>query len=454
MNSHNKDNEVIRSSEYIIIDKDGILNEISKEANNLYNAALYQIRQRFLANRFRNKKNKREISYRWLNEVFKNKFDKRENLLYGKLKYTQSAQQTLKEVNTIWYAFFKALKSYQINPSKFTGRPKMPSYLPKGKRHTFYVTNQVAKNKNGYLVIPRFNLKIKLNKRIVNNNCQIKRVAFKPLNKNKFKMLVQYKTYKRSIKPDNGVYVGIDPGMNNAFTCVTNSDNRPLIINGRGVKSINQFYNKKKAELQKKHAQYGQCYKVGHTKQGDKKFYYPSEAIKKITEWRNTRIKQFAHKASKGIIEYALSCGANTIVIGKNKGLKRSSNLGKRINQNFIGIPHNMMVNMIKYKAEEQGIRVIETNESYTSQTSFLDNEKPCRDNGEEYRKKKQLTPYKRRIKRGLFKSNDGTLINADVNGAFQIIRKVFPKVSIKNLPNKKIILSPYKWNMENKSIL
>ena len=88
-----------------------------------------------------------------------------------------------------------------------------------------------------------------------------------------------------------------------------------------------------------------------------------------------TKIRQFAHKASKRIVDYALSCEANTIVIGKNKSWKRSSNIGKRNNQNFVGIPHQVMIDMIKYKANLAGITVIQTNESYTSQTSSLDHE-------------------------------------------------------------------------------
>ena len=133
---------------------------------------------------------------------------------------------------------------------------------------------------------------------------------------------------------------------------------------------------------------------------------------------------------SKRIIDYALNNDINTIIIGKNKNQKRSINLGKKNNQNFVGIPHAQMINLIKYKANLQGITVIMTNESYTSQTSFLDHELPICQNGNVQRQKKGLAPTIRRIKRGLFKTNNGTLINADVNGALQIIKKVFPKVS------------------------
>src|SRR5699024_1663435 len=135
----------------------------------------------------------------------------------------------------------------------------------------------------------------------------------------------------------------------------------------------------------------------------------------------------FAHEASKRIVEIALSHELNTIVIGKNKGQKRSSNMGKRINQNFIGIPHQKMIEMIEYKANLAGIVVIQANEAYTSQTSFVDNERPTNESGDKARRRKEFSPVRRRVRRGLFRADKGILINADVNGALQILRKVVP---------------------------
>ena len=427
---------MILTSEYLITDKDNILSEVAREANNLYNASLYQARYQFI-------RNHKFVNYSWLDKCFKTKYRNNENMLYHKLMYVQSAQQTLKEVNTVWDSWLKALKAFKANPNKFTGKPRMPKYLPKGKRHTFFVTNQNATVKNGYLVIPRLNVKVKL----VDNLGTVKRVAFKPLPSKKFKMLVQYEVPDVKLKEDNGIYVGIDAGLDNAFTCVTNANKRPLIINGKGVKSVNQYYNKQRALLSKKHAQYHQCCKDIYTKQGTKTVYYESQKMLTITDWRNTKVKQFAHKATKRIIDYALSCGANTIIIGNNKGIKNSANLGKRNNQNFIGIPHYAMVKMIEYKAQMVGIKVIKTNESYTSQTSFLDGEQPCQQNGNYHCKLKGLSPAKRRIKRGLFKTNQGILINADVNGALQIIRKVFPKFKLDN-GTEGLVLNPVKYNV------
>lgn len=210
---------------------------------------------------------------------------------------------------------------------------------------------------------------------------------------------------------------------------MTNTGARSLLINGRPAKSVNQYYNKEIARLKSLQAQYYQLETIINTKQGPKPVYQQTKAMIRITDWRNQKLEQFAHKASKRIIDYALSCGVNTIVIGKNNGWKRSSNMGKKNNQNFIGLPHKKMIDMITYKANMAGITVITTNESYTSQTSALDNEKPCWNNGNKSRKKQGKSPVNRRIRRGMFKTNKGILVNADVNGAMQIIRKVFPNV-------------------------
>lgn len=124
---------MILSSEYMLTDKDGILGEIAKQANNLYNACLYQVRQAFI-------KHGKVNNYNYYDSLFKIKYRNRENMLYHKLGYVQSAQQTIKEVNTIWNAWLKALKAFKANPSKFSGKPRMPKYLPKAKKHSFFVT--------------------------------------------------------------------------------------------------------------------------------------------------------------------------------------------------------------------------------------------------------------------------------------------------------------------------
>ena len=210
---------------------------------------------------------------------------------------------------------------------------------------------------------------------------------------------------------------------------------------------MNQYYNKNRAKLYSLLAEYHQNETIIQTKQGPKPIYSESNRLIKLTLKRNKKLFDFIHKATKSIVDYALNCGANTIVIGKNKNWKRSIYLGKRINQNFIGIPHSRIIEILKYKANLKGITVITTNESYTSQTSFLDEEKPCKENGNYHRKLKHLSPSTRRIHRGLFQSNNGILINADVNGAYQIIRKVFSDVKFSkfNQEIRGLVLSPSK---------
>lgn len=410
------------------------LDNYATQAHNLYNAALYQVRQAFFKHKY--------LFYKDLNTMFKHKYEVNENMLYHAFPYVQSAQQTLKEVMSIWKAWFKALKTYRAQPYLFTGRPRMPKYLRKNERHVFYVTNQNARIKDGYLWIPKMKFKLKLQSGIK----QIQRVIFKPINGG-YKVIVPYKTnLEIQYKPDNGKYVGIDPGVDNAFALVSNTGKQPLLINGRPIKSVNQYYNKKRAQLKRIQAKNHQLESIIDTKQGKKPVYAETKAQKRITAWRNKKISQFAHKASKRIVDYALSCDANTIVIGKNTFWKQRSGMIKKNNQNFIGIPHAKMLEMIKYKANLEGIRVIYTNESYTSQTSALDNEKPCWNNGNKSRIKQGIRPAFRRIERGLFKSNEGKLINSDVNGAFQIIRKVFSEVTLaKEIADA--VLRPVKWS-------
>ncbi|WP_369524539.1 IS200/IS605 family accessory protein TnpB-related protein [Dubosiella newyorkensis] len=171
-----------------------------------------------------------------------------------------------------------------------------------------------------------------------------------------------------------------------------------------------------------------------------------SRRLERLEFFRDQKIDRFAHEASRRIVDIALSHDIATIVIGKNKGQKRSCHMGKRINQNFIGIPHQVMVDLIRYKANLEGIVVVETEESYTSQTSFLDHEMPVRENGDKMRKKQGKSPARRRIKRGLYRSDTDRLINADINAALQILKKVVPTAYANGIEG--IGLSPVKLNL------
>ena len=200
------------------------------------------------------------------------------------------------------------------------------------------------------------------------------------------------------LSDNNDRYCSIDLGLNNLATIGSNVI-KPIIINGKPLKSINQFYNKRVSNLKSK------------LKDGKK----TSRRIKSLTDKRNNKIKDYLHKASTLLVNQLVSNDLNTLIIGNNKSWKQDINIGKRNNQNFVQIPHSTFIKMLEYKCKLRGINVLITEESYTSKCSFLDNE--------DIKKQKE---YKgRRIKRGLFKSSKGILINADVNGSLNILKKV-----------------------------
>jgi putative transposase len=204
---------------------------------------------------------------------------------------------------------------------------------------------------------------------------------------------------------------GIDIGVDNLAAVTANKPGFiPILVNSRLLKSTNQYYNKSMAALQSEQAQ------QGHPKRRTAK-------MDSLTEKRNRRVKHTLHCASKDSIEALTSAGIDTIVIGKNKNWKQEVNIGKQNNQQFVQIPHARFIDMLTYKAKLAGIKVVVQEESYTSKCSFLDLEDVC----------KHETYLGKRVKRGLFRSGEGVLINADVNGSLNIIRKAFPKVFSKD---------------------
>ncbi|WP_337884261.1 transposase [Fischerella thermalis] len=177
---------------------------------------------------------------------------------------------------------------------------------------------------------------------------------------------------------------------------------RPLLVNGRSLKSRNQYYNKLKAKLQ------SHLTGVNRT----------SRRIQSLADHRNRYVENYLHNTSRLIVDLLLEKGIGTLVIGKNDGWKQEVNMSKQNNQKFVNIPHAKLISQIAYKCELVGIKVVIQEESYTSKTSALDLEPPC----------KQSEYAGQRVKRGLFKSKTGCVINADVNGSIQIIRKYLPE--------------------------
>ena len=344
-------------------------------SKNLYNSALYTVRQFYF-------ENKKYIN--WIN--INNQFIKDKQIDYYALPCKVS-QQTLKMVDQNMKSFFNALKAKN-------SKPRLPKYLDKTKgRFVVTYTNQAISKtelKKGYIVLSKTNIRIKTKVH------DVQQVRIVPQNN----VIVVEVLYKVDCKINNNnvkKYCGVDFGLNNLMSCGF-SDARPMLINGRPLKSINWHYNKKKAELQSL-----------------LKNKYTSKRIANLTIRRNNKINNYLHKSSRLFINYLVSNDITDVVIGYNKEWKQGINIGRVNNQNFVNIPYYKLLNMLTYKCELLGITVHITEESYTSKCSFLDNEEICKH--EDYKGK--------RIKRGLYKSSDGRLINADVNGALNILKKV-----------------------------
>ena len=313
---------------------------------------------------------------------------------------SQASQCTLQVLDRSWKSFFEATKDYKQHPEKYLGRPKLPKYKKKDGRFTWFLKNNQTYIMDGRLY---FRLKV-MNGYSFRTNVlgRLISVRFVPKG-NIYVMEIVYECEVEVDFKESKNIVGIDLGVNNFVTMTNNIGLQPIIINGKGIKSINQHYNKQRAKLQ------SELIKRNHKQWSNK--------LDKLTLKRNNKIKNFMHHTSTYIIRYCKVNNIDTIVCGLNKTWKQECKMSKKVNQNFHFIPYDMLIYQLEYKCQENGINLIITDEAYTSGTSFLDNELPIKQN---YNKK-------RRIKRGLFKSNTGKLINSDVNGSLQIIREVFP---------------------------
>lgn len=357
-----------------------VLDEVCFKSKNLYNAALYEIRQHFF-------NTKQFLNWYSIDKMFR---EKKQDDYYN--LPCKVSQQTLKLLNQNFKSFFSLLKKKNYNKKK-----SIPKYLDKIKgRFIAVYTNQAISKKelrNGVIHLSGTEVKIKTKI----NGGDIAQVRIVPKN-SYYKVEVIYDVEENDELEDNNKYCAIDLGVNNLAT-VSFNNSKPFIINGKPLKSINQFYNKRKAKLQSKLS-------------GNRK---TSNRINSITRKRNNKIKNYLHKASRCIVNHLVSNNVNTLIIGKNNNWKQETNIGNKNNQNFVSIPHTQFIEMLSYKCKLVGIAVVITEEAYTSKCSFIDNE--VMEHHEDYKGK--------RIKRGLFRTNKGKLMNADLNGSLNIMRKV-----------------------------
>jgi putative transposase len=315
------------------------------------------------------------------------------------------SNQVLIQLHKAWVAFFEAMEAWREDPSKFTGRPRLPKYKDKvkGRNLLVYEKGAISKRalKRGRLSPSGLGIEIPTQQAVVKQARVVPRIGFYVV-----EAIYEHEQPKSAVDP--ALYAGIDIGMDNLVALTSNLPGFvPVLVNGRPVKSVNQFYNKRKAELQSK---------LGHPG--------TTKRMERMTNKRNRRIDHYMHTASRWIIDDLVAYGIGTLVIGKNDGWKQEANMGKRTNQNFVSIPHARFISMLTYKAELAGIRVIITEESYTSQASFLDGDKMPK-----YDPKREEKPKfsGKRVERGLYRAADGRTIHADCNGSGNIIRKVAP---------------------------
>lgn len=414
-------------------------------ANNLYNETLFVLRQLFTGLKKEEKditpleketidsvlrvaksykktivlnKDQRLVNYYFMDFYFK----KTKNENYNSSLPKQTAQHVIKEACQNFSIWLKTLKEYNKNPSKFSGRPKMPKYKISGGIFMFKITNQDVKLKDkkfGYEVkFPKTKHTLTFGKNLQNKRLKEVNVKYE-YGSYKITYLFEDVEVKRPTKNNSNVVCGIDLGVNNIASIQT-SNGDSLLVKGKFIKSKNQWFNKNIAKNMR-----GQT--IGTTKKAKS-----SKALNRIYEKRALFMMDVMHKISKKIVEWCQEKQVSTIVIGSNKFWKQGVNIGNNT-QTFVQMPFSTLINYIEDKANKVGIEVIRIEESYTSKASFLD-----LDDIPIY-KENDTTEYTfsgKRVSRGMYKSSTGFTFNADLNGAGNILRKYTNENIVFNMSN------------------
>jgi IS605 OrfB family transposase len=364
---------------------------LCKVSNNLYNQALYLFRQAL----------KNENKWLWYADM--DKLMKTTPNLEGEINYrllkAQVSQQILKVLDKNIKAYCKAIKDFKTNPAKYKAMPQLPSFRKRSGLFNLYYPNQSAIIKNGKIrlakdleiLIPQWD---KYKERIQN----FQQVRILPSGK-KLKVEIVYRQEVKDADLDKSKYASIDLGIDNLATMVT--DKGGFLYSGKFLKSYNRNFNRQLAKLQSI-----------KDKQGIKK---ATKRMQNLYEKRDRYFEDAFHKYSRMIVNHLIENRIGNLVVGYNTGWKQSVNIGKRNNQKFVQIPFARLASYLKYKCGMAGIRFVENEESYTSKCDALAKEEIG----------KHESYLGKRVKRGLFRSSTGRYINADVNGAVNILRKV-----------------------------
>jgi len=377
----------IQRSERIWLKPDGQLNKLCHISKNLYNEANYIIRQEFTKGKHRT-----YLNYYEMYKIMKDK------VTFKQLPCNTS-QQILMVLDRNWKSFFRSIKDWSKNKSKYRGQPNLPKYKKKDGSFMLIFTSIQCKIRDGELIFPKvINMKIKTRLKDVKLNQT--RIIPKGIG---YVLEIVYTKEVKILELNKNNILGIDMGVRNFITMGNNIGLKPIVVKGGVIKSTNQFYNKQLAKLQNK-------YDTLKIKKNTKK-------LSKLNDKKYKKMEDYFHKTSRFVIRHCIENNIGTIVIGYNKLWKQETKLGKKNTQNFVGIPFYKLVQKLSYKSEEVGIELIKIEEGHTSKCSFLDNE-PI-EHSENY--------VGKRVSRGVFRSEQGTLINADVNASYNIIKKAIP---------------------------
>ena len=350
-------------------------------SKNLYNSTLYNVRQYYF-------ENKKLLKYQVINKIYVDTNNEDYRALPSKV-----AKHTQMLVEHNFKLFFGLLKLKA--KGKYNKPVKIPKYLNKktGRQVVHYEKGAISFKEQGHIKLSKTNIKIKTN--LTKDKVQFIRLV--PKN-NHIIIEIGYNVIEKEIIQNNNI-LAIDIGVNNIASCVTTNGEK-FLINGKPLKYINHNYNKRITDIQSK-------LKITHNKN---KSRYKSN----ITNKRNNRINDYLHKITTYIVNQAVSNQIGTIVVGHNKEWKQDTNIGSINNQNFVNIPFYKFISMLDYKCKLKGIIFKRITEEYTSKCSFVDDEEIA----------KHTTYAGRRINRELFKTKKGIIINADVNGAYNILKK------------------------------
>lgn len=353
------------------------------------------------------------LPYNTLDAIFK--FT--DNPVYKRMN-SQVNQNAIRKVIAAWEGYFESLKQYRINPAGYTGKPKIPGYK-NTEESTAWFSKQVAKLKEEdgkyYLQFVNQKEKLCIGKASIYNGLQYVKTEIKPVY-GRYCLLVTFDDKVKAVEPPVNPerILGLDPGASNFLGAANNFGAVPFVIKGGAVKSVNQRFNKRRSALLS-------ALTKGSDSQHSVKY---SEQLNTLSKKRDSFMRDYFYKCAWYVCRYAQAAGVEVIVMGHNEGQKQEIDIKDNANQNFVSIPYTKFITILKTVASKCGIAVVIREESYTSQASLLDmDDIPTYKKGEN----KRYTFSGKRIHRGLYRSKNGTLLNADINGAANILRKEYP---------------------------